>query len=103
MSAIIRDMGDWADSWLSGELCGGLRGRSADQLHERMMADIDEANEKGEVFVGAKVDLKKCFDTVAPEQCLVLWEEWGGAFECGKSFEGVLSEAGEVGGVPGGG
>jgi hypothetical protein len=77
MSAIVSALSGWSESWLPAELVGGIKGRSADELHERVMSDIDQANERLLCLVGSKIDLKKCFDTVVPSQAIVLWEEWG--------------------------
>ena len=39
LTAIVGALGDWSEEWLAAELYGGIRGRSADQLHARVMVD----------------------------------------------------------------
>ena len=57
VTAVMKDLADWADEWLPPELVGGIRGRRANELYERIMAVIDSANQKGHWFMGPKIDL----------------------------------------------
>ena len=41
------------------------------------MGVIDKCHKEKLELRGGKIDLKKCFDTVAPEQAITLWEQWG--------------------------
>ena len=77
MSATVYLLRDWADGWLPEEVYGGISGRNGNALHERLMGVIDKCNKEGLELRGGKIDLKKCFETVAPEQAITLWEEWG--------------------------
>ena len=77
MSATLLKMREWAEGWLPKEIYGGVKGRGPDGLHERVMEAIDRANAANEEIAGGKVDIRKCFDTVDPEQAIALWEEWG--------------------------
>ena len=54
----------------------GIRGRNGDTFHEELMGTIDRCNKEGQELTGGKIDVRKCFDTVAPEQGIALWEEW---------------------------
>ena len=68
---------EWADLWIPSELVGGLRGRSAVDL----FVDLEELINTGLAglfaVAGAKIDLKKCFDTVVIEQSVELWRLLG--------------------------
>ena len=63
--------------WLPEEVYGGISGRNGNELHERLMGVIDKCHKEKLELRGGKIDLKKCFDTVAPEQAITLWEQWG--------------------------
>ena len=53
MIAVMEELREWADVWLAEEFCGGILGRSADELHQRLMGAIDEANiGKGNIYGG---------------------------------------------------
>ena len=73
MSAIIEKCYPWAETWLHDDLFGGLKGRDPNELHDLMMGAIANANGEGEDFAGAKIDLKKCFDTINADQAIDLW------------------------------
>jgi hypothetical protein len=77
MTAIIENMREWAQGWLPEELYGGIKGKSADELHDRLQWALGEANRKGESLTGGKIDLKKCFDTVNADRAIDVWECWG--------------------------
>ena len=77
MSAVIYMLRDWAEGWTPKEIYGGIHGRDSHALHETLMRVIDECNAKREDLLGGKIDLRKCFDTIAAEQAIALWEEWG--------------------------
>ena len=63
--------------WTPKEIYGGIHGRDSHALHESLMMIIDDCSAKREDLVGGKIDLRKCFDTIAAEQAIALWEEWG--------------------------
>lgn len=78
MCAVMMYMAnDWADLWVPPELVGGLRGRSAVDS----FVDLEELISNGlaglATIAGAKIDLKKCFDTVVIEQAVELWRLLG--------------------------
>ena len=72
MSDLLGKLTDWAEGWLPSELYGGIKNRSADNLHLILRQAIDTANQTGDWISGGKTDIKKCFDTVAPEQAIEL-------------------------------
>ena len=97
MLAIIEQIYPWADTWLLEELYGGIQGRQAVELHDRMMTDIQAALDANILCAGAKIDLKKCFDTVCPDQAIDVWGALGGLI--GASVGScVTSTAGTDGG-----
>ena len=58
-------------------MCGGIKGRSTDTIHDLLMTDIDKANgPHSGLICGGKIDIQKCFDTVDPFQAIAIWSEW---------------------------
>ena len=58
-------------------LLGRLKQRDAREVHELLHHDIFESLRAGRKFCGAKLDVKKCFDSVSPSQAIGLWEYLG--------------------------
>ncbi len=77
MTATMWRLQDWAEGWLAPEMRGGLRGRSPDELHDRLNDMVDWVQTRLERVSGGKIDLRKCFDTVDPYPAIKLWESWG--------------------------
>ena len=70
----------WAFGRLPDEVCGVIKGRSADTIHDLLMTNIDKANgPDGCLMCGGKVtlDIQKCFDTIDPFQAIAIWDQWG--------------------------
>jgi hypothetical protein len=70
IATALAQIGYWVSSWAPEELYGGLKGRSAEELHERMQQAIDEALAGNTPLAGCKLDLRKCFDTVSAQQAI---------------------------------
>ena len=77
MTVILAGMGDWADEWAPPEFVGGLRHRSANELHERLHQAIEAAKAGRYKVFGAQLDLSKAFDRVKPEHAFRVWEALG--------------------------
>ena len=65
------------------------------------MMTIDDCKAKQADLVGGKIDLRKCFDTIAAEQAITLWEEWGSAERDDEDSPSTLPGTPEVGRVQG--
>jgi hypothetical protein len=63
---ILDSLDDWLQSWAPPALVGGIRGRSAADLHASFDLDIHRIVE-GVPFAGGKVDLSKAFDRGSPQ------------------------------------
>ena len=72
MAIIVRKLADWTDGWAPEEIIGGLRHRQA-------------------AVIGAKLDLKKCFDSVAPFRRFTAGNDWVLLLRWGEDSEGFLS------------
>ncbi len=70
MSAVLAQLAAWIEAWAPAELTGGLKGRSAEELHYRLWGAISEALSTRGTLAGMKLDLRKCFDKASPEQTL---------------------------------
>ena len=62
-SATVTALRPWIVSWADPALYGGLPGRSAADLHDRLFGDIHVARTAfASHFFGAKADVRRCFD-----------------------------------------
>ena len=77
MSHLVRCLMPWAAAWLPAELVGGVRGRSAADLHDHIGARLHAAVEEGRELCGVSIDLRKCFDCVVPRVALRVWGRVG--------------------------
>ena len=78
MSAVLKKLRGWIDSWALPQLCGGLPGKSIMDVHEWLAEDISLAKQRCQDLVGCKADIRKCFDSVCPKAALCVWK-WLGA------------------------
>lgn len=78
MSAVLKKLRGWIDSWALPQLCGGLPGKSIMGVHEWLAEDISLAKQRRQDLVGCKADIRKCFDSVCPRAALCVWK-WLGA------------------------
>ena len=78
MSAVLKKLRGWIDSWALPQLCGGLPGKSIMNVHEWLAEDISLAKQRRQDLVGCKADIRKCFDSVCPRAALCVWK-WLGA------------------------
>eukprot|EP00438_Fugacium_kawagutii_P032007 Skav201741 [mRNA] locus=scaffold2498:357059:359761:+ [translate_table: standard] len=74
MSSILQQLQPWLDSWLPPFLLGGLKHRDAREAHELLHHDIFQALQTHRKFFGAKLDIRKCFDSVSPLQAIHVWD-----------------------------
>lgn len=78
MSVIVRDLTSWVDAWVPPDLVGGLAGRTPNALHERLFTDFADAHRGTQgPLAGAKIDVRKCFDSVDPRQALRVLTAFG--------------------------
>ncbi|CAE8687780.1 unnamed protein product, partial [Polarella glacialis] len=77
MASVLRMVQPWVEQWAPEELVGGLSKRSADELHERLQSAIADALARRATLAGAKLDVKKCFDSVKPDQACYIWRRLG--------------------------
>ena len=78
MTVLIRQLTEWVDAWLPNELAGGLHGRSPDDIHEAFITALRDSRAQGHGAWGLKIDIKKCFDSVSPDQAIGALEHFGG-------------------------
>jgi hypothetical protein len=74
MTSILQQLQPWLDSWLPPFLLGGLKHRDAREAHELLHHDIFQALQTHRKFFGAKLDIRKCFDSVSPLQAIHVWD-----------------------------
>ena len=60
---------EWIKGWLPSQICGGVPGRSGEELLERIDRFIEDTGEDSPMFMGA-IDLVKCFDSISPEMAI---------------------------------
>ena len=89
MTAVIGEISEWAEKWLPEELVGGIRGRSADELHERLMAAIDAANHTGDTILGGQDRPEEVLRHRRPRASPVALGEVGGS-ELGHASDPTL-------------
>ena len=74
MTSILQQLQPWLDSWLPPFLLGGLKHRDAREAHELLHHDIFQALQTHRKFFGAKLNIRKCFDSVSPLQAIHVWD-----------------------------
>ncbi|CAE7317126.1 unnamed protein product [Symbiodinium sp. CCMP2592] len=78
MTCLLRECRPWFMSWADEELVGGVPGRDMSLSHDSLFSSLLDARSRHRAFVGAKQDVKKCFDTVQWDLALQAWT-WLGA------------------------
>ena len=78
MTCLLRAGRPWFQSWADPELVGGVPGRSMAQTHDELFTALHDALSSRQALVGAKQDIRKCFDTVQWDLALQAWF-WLGA------------------------
>ena len=78
MTCLLRACREWFLSWADPELVGGIPGRDMSRTHDALFSSLLEARNRHLAFVGAKQDVRKCFDTVQWDLALQAWT-WLGA------------------------
>ena len=73
-TSILQQLQPWLDSWLPPFLLRGLKHRDAREAHELLHHDISQALQSHRKFFGAKLDIRKCFDSVSPLQAIHVWD-----------------------------
>ncbi|MDP6209095.1 MAG: reverse transcriptase domain-containing protein, partial [Roseibacillus sp.] len=76
-TALLSQLSTWIDQWAPPELAGGLKGRSADAIHEALEADIEAMWERKLELAGSKLDVEKFFDSCSLEQALAILQKVG--------------------------
>ena len=72
----VRKLADWiGDLGSIGDHCG--RHRQAAETHSRRAHAVERARMSDKCVTVTKLDLKKCFDSVAPIQAIRCWERLG--------------------------
>lgn len=65
MTIITKGLSAWATTWASESLAGAIRGRTPDELHEKLSAEVADATVLGaKALVGNKLDLRATVDSV---------------------------------------
>ena len=77
MTCALRNCKTWLLSWADPAMFGGIPGRSAAGVHDLLFADLRRSRTRHGALVGAKQDLKKCFDTVQWGLAFRVWESLG--------------------------
>ena len=77
-----------------GVLVGGVKGRRAEELHNKFAVALEQARNGGEQMCGAAIDLSKCFDTVNPQLAIHVLEkiEWPRKVQCLFKAHGTVAE-----------
>ena len=79
MTCLLRSCRAWFLSWAGRELIGGIPGRHTGQAHDALFSALTVSRQCQQVaFVGAKQDVRKCFDSVVWDLAFQTWE-WLGA------------------------
>jgi len=73
----MQNLRSWIASWADENLDGGVPGVCADELHERMHADLLKALDENLEMVGAHIDQSKCFDRLSIEQAVRAFKRMG--------------------------
>ena len=81
-TALLGNMTGWIWSWAAKEICGGIPGREADDIHEEFQMDMERILDDHDM-IGGKIDLSKAFDRVSPRMCIRVLEELGMCKEIG--------------------
>jgi hypothetical protein len=77
MASVIHQLTPWMALWAPPELHGGLKDRDARALHEEMFEAFEDGLDSHRRFAGFKADVRKCFDTIRPEQALAVLTRLG--------------------------
>ena len=67
-TVILQQLVPWIETWAHSGIVGGLKGRSAEEIHDLLQSAICNALQTGTPLSGCKLDLKKCFDFVHSQQ-----------------------------------
>ncbi|OLP85407.1 LINE-1 retrotransposable element ORF2 protein [Symbiodinium microadriaticum] len=78
MTCLLRSCRAWFLSWADRELIGGIPGRHTGQAHDALFSALTVSRQRQVAFVGAKQDVRKCFDSVVWDLAFQTWE-WLGA------------------------
>ena len=70
MTILVRKLAELIGDWAPEETVGGLNNRHAAEVHSRRIDGTERARMNNKCPAGAKLDLKKCFDSVAPMQAI---------------------------------
>lgn len=81
VSAVLQHLQEWMDLWLPPYLLGGLKARGVREAHELLHHDVLSAINSDRFLTGAKLDVRKCFDSVLPCQVLTIWQHLGAPME----------------------
>jgi hypothetical protein len=68
MADLVQQMRPWISQWLDEDICSGPA-RSADELLDRVLEDLDLSRRGESKLAGAKIDLSKCFDRCYWKRC----------------------------------
>ena len=61
---LVERLTSWVEAWAPPELAGGLRGRSAADIHGSLIAAIQEAERAQSMFSAMKENVKKAFPSI---------------------------------------
>ena len=78
MTCLLRSCRAWFLSWADRELIGSIPGRRTGQAHDALFSSLSASRQRQVAFVGAKQDVRKCFDSVLWDIALQTWV-WLGA------------------------
>ena len=63
-TVVVDKLTTWVDQWAPEELCGGLRGRSAETIYAALEAALTAAHRTGETFSACKEDVRRAFPSI---------------------------------------
>ena len=73
-SCLLKQLRAWFAGWLPPQLLGGVPGRSADQGHAVLAAELSCKSTPAARWAGCKADVRKFFDTLSPEIAIRVFE-----------------------------
>ena len=95
LCCVIKNLSAWVDAWIDEDLHGGVKDRQIDSAIDALLSDF-QGLEQAEALSGGSIDVAKFFDSLSPEQMLVICERFGFPKEVSNLVRAFLSMQADV-------